>query len=52
LARAPEIPRSLTVNQAAAADNADPNRLVKKLGNFLDVGLARSLRRNTDASGR
>ena len=52
LARSREVPKSLTVEEAAHADGADPRRVVERLADFFDARLARSVRRQTDVPSR
>ncbi|MCW5979642.1 MAG: NnrS family protein [Bryobacteraceae bacterium] len=47
LASANAVPRSLTLREAAEADGADPDGLVRILGEFFESRLARSLRANS-----
>jgi hypothetical protein len=45
LAAAEEIPKSLSLREAAQADGVSPAILVEKLGDFFDSRLPRSLRK-------
>lgn len=45
LAMAKEVPKSLSLREAAQADGAQPEILVEKLGAFFESRLARSLRK-------
>lgn len=45
LAMAEEVPKSLSLREAAQADGVQPEILVEKLGTFFESRLARSLRK-------
>ena len=45
LAMAEEVPKSLSLREAAQADGVQPEILVEKLGTFFELRLARSLRK-------
>jgi hypothetical protein len=48
LATAREVPRSLTLREAAEAEGLDSRELVERLADFFDARLARTVRRQTE----